>query len=528
MFGYAAFGEVAFGALPDISVRMRCIATLSVDFNFKIYAASAPFMTDGDDTPAQRPFEPTIDQPISFTRSILGGNLGIGQFTIGDGTLTLVNTDANYDNLIDRYAIDGRDVTIKIGRLSDALNGRYGANFFTIFKGTSPGWNVDEQFLTVTLRDYGYKLSLPLQANLYGGTGGADGGADLAGKRIPVGYGTALNISAPLVAPSLLLYQVNDGSVQDITAVYDRGASLTKGADYPSYALLAAGAVAGGTYATCLAGGYFRLGSSAAGTVTADIKGDNSGAGYVETTADIIRRIVGTRTVLNDPADIYGPAFDFVNAAQPAPVGYWSAPDDNSAAADVIARLMNGIGGWGGFRRNGKFEIGIFLAPSGPPTARYAREDIETLTREALPTGVNPPPWRFRVGYQRNYTVQTDIAGSVNADRIAFLAEQYRTGDASSAAVQSDHPFAQDPAVIEGYFANQADAAAEAARLLALYRKSAALFRILIDQRGFTTNLGETVSVTFPRWDLTLGRLMRIIQIAEDGQKNTVELVCFG
>lgn len=521
MYGIAAYGEIPYGAVPDISVRMRGVATLAVDFNFKIYAATSPFMTDGVDTPAQRPFEPTIDQPISFTRSILGSDR-IGQFTTGDGQMTLVNTDANYDTLIDRYAIDGRDVTVKIGKLGAAYS-----SFFTIFKGTSSGWNVDEQLLTITLRDYGYRLGVPLQANLYGGTGGKDGSSDLTGKRIPVGYGTALNISAPLVVAGLLLYQVHDGSVEDITAVYDRGASLTKGPDFPSYALLAGGSVTGGTYATCLAEGYFRLGSSPAGTVTADIKGDNGGTDYVETTADVVRRILN-RSVLADPADIYTPAFDFVNVNQPAPVGYWSAPDDDSTIADVIARLMDGIGGWGGFRRNGKFEIGIFLAPVSPPTARYLVEDIQTLTREALPSGINPPPWRFRVGYQRNYTVQTDIAGSVSAARVGFLAEQYRTADASSQAVKTDHPFAQDPDPVEGYFANQSDALAEATRLLNLYRRSAALYRILLDRQGFTTNLGETVSVTYPRWDLTLGRLMRIVQIAEDGKANTVELMAFG
>lgn len=504
-----------------MAFRLVATASLSINADRKIYAATAPYFTAELDVPASQPFDPSVDQPVSFSRSIIGGS-GIGQFTTGQGTLTLVNTDGSYDDLIKKFAIDGRDVVIKIGDSNDLYT-----NLFPLFVGTAANWNIDEQFVTIALRDFGYKLDVPLQTNLYGGTGGADGTSDLAGKRKPLGYGTALNVSPAAVNPSLLIYQAHDGACQDIPAVYDRGASLTKGSNYATYALLAAATVAAGTYATCLAQGFFRLGSTPAGTVTCDLSGDNTGS-FAQTSADIVRRILDNQSVLTDPDDLYVPSFAAVNTQQSAPVGYWAGPDDNSTIADVVARLMDGIGGWGGFRRNGKFEVAIFAAPASQPSAIYTRADIISIIRKPIPANIDPPPWRWRVGYQRNYTIQSDLAGSVSAARVAFVAQQYRTAEAASASIKADHPFAQDPPVGESYFANASDATAEAARRLALYRATAALYEITIDQEGFMRNNGETIFVTYPRWDLITGRSMVNVQIDEDGKSNTVKLTAYG
>src|SRR6185295_1368888 len=112
-------------------------------------------------------------------------------------------------------------------------------DYFVIFNGTAADWNIDEQVVHLTLRDFGYKLNVPAQPNIYGGTGAQDGGADLASKRKPRAFGHVLNVSPPLVVPGLLVYQVHDGPVHNVVAVYDRGVALGKGADHATYAALA-------------------------------------------------------------------------------------------------------------------------------------------------------------------------------------------------------------------------------------------------------------------------------------------------
>ncbi len=480
MFGRYAFGDRPFGSVDDERVFITITMGVSVNFEYTIYSATSEFATRPDDDLSSQPFSGTLQLPLNFKRSILGGD-GIGVFTTGDGELDIANADGFYDFLIQQYAIDGREIVVKVGRLITNANGESFDNHFVVFKGTAADWNIDESVVHFILRDYGYKLNVPAQPNLYGGTGGADGGPDLAGKRKPRALGPVQNVSPPLLAPAALyIYQVNDGPVSDMPAVYDRGAVLTQSTDYATYALLAAASPAPGLYITCKAQGLFRIGGSGpAGTVTADVLGDATG-GYIYTTADIVRRLVTAgNTGLTAPGDLYLPSFMAVGASQPSPVGYWLGPDDTNSVADVVGNLMAGIGGWGGFRRDGKFELGIFVAPAGIPVARYDKTDIIGVPkREPLPSGLSPPPWRQQVAYQWAWTTQTDLAGTVSASRRAFVAEQYRLAESSDPDVQTNHPFAPDPGPVLAYFLNQADAQAEADRRLALYKGARALFRM--------------------------------------------------
>lgn len=524
MFGLSPFGEAPFGALPLPRVSFGGVAEVRVDWRFAIYAASSPLTTQGGDTPSHQPFRGTLDSPIKLRRSLLGGDR-IGQFTTGDGEAVLNNTDGAYDFLIGPYSIDGRDVTIKIGRIGD----RYSDEFMPVFVGTAEGWLINETSVKLTLRDYGYKLDVPLQPHVYAGTGGINGNIDIAGKRIPRAFGRCRNVTPAILVPNLLIYQLNDGSVEAIDAVYDRGVPLTPGSDYADYGTLADATVSAGTYATCIALGLFRIGSSPAGTVTADCEGDN-GEGYVETTADIVRRIVEGVTSISGDARFYAPGFAAVNAAQPATIGFYAGTDDDFLVSDAVANLMRAVGGWAGFRRAGNFEIGIVTAPAAPPTMRFdhAQGDVIAISREPLPSSIYPPPYRFRVGYARNWTVQSDLAGSVSAEHRSFATEQLRVASASSMAIQTDHPRAPDPDVIESYFDLEADAQAEAERLLNLYRASRGFYRVKVDQRGFRLNLGETINLTHPRWDLSAGRQLLVVELSEDGESNEVEFVGFG
>jgi len=453
----------------------------------------------------------------------LGSNI-IGSFTSANGELDLSNTDGAYDFLIQGFAIDGRQITVKIGIEGDSYD-----SYYTVFSGTATDWVVQEDVVKILLADNSYKLSATVQPNLYGGTGGVDGTTDLLGKRKPRAFGYVNNVSPPLVIPASLVYQINDGPVSAVTAVYDRGSALTAGADFATVALLLAATIAAGHYATCNALGYFRLNSTPVGTITADVSGDNTGGIFTSTSSDIVQRIVSTTGTIPVPDGLYLPSFASVLAQQPAPVGFWVAPDDTNTIADVLAAIMGGIGGWAGFRRSGKLEIGIFLSPFGvAPNASYDQVDVIKIQRQALPTSLSPPPYRFRCAYQHNWTVQTDIAGSVGAARASFLAQADRYSESTNTAILIDHPIAQDTTPIASYFLNQIDAQAESDRLLALYNSNAAIYRFSVGVQPFALDLGEVVKITYPRWDITLGRALRIVEMTDNAQSNTIEVVGYG
>jgi hypothetical protein len=522
MFASEAFAEYALSdAFWSARVSLYGPGSVTISREFRIFSATSEFVTKDSDTLASTPFFGTLVQPLQFTRSLLGADI-IGNFSTGTGELQLSNTDGGYDFLIQGSAIDGRSIVIKIGREGDAYN-----NFYTIFNGTASDWIVAEDVVKVSLVDKAYLLSVTIQPNLYAGTGSLEGTTDLLGKRKPRCFGYVRNISPPLVIPASLLYQVNDGSIQAITAVYDRGVPLTFNADYSTSAALLAATIPSGNYATSLALGLFRLNNTPTGTITADVSGDNNG-GFVSTSANIVRRILATSTVA-DPQGLYLPSFTSVNAAQAADIGFYVAPDDTNTIADAISNIMGAVGGWGGFRRSGQFEVGIFKTPAGAmPNALFDRTDVLQISREALPTALSPPPYRFRCAYQHNWTVQTDVAGSVSASLRSFLAQADRYSDSTNLTVKTDHPFAHDRNPIPSYFNNQADAQAESDRLLALYQSKAALYRFTVGVQPFALDLGDIVNLTYPRWDLTVGKNLRVVEITEHAVDNTIEVVGYG
>lgn len=527
MYGIAPYSAVPWSAnRRDLRGYLDMVMDLEASLTLKIYVSTAAgFATAPTDTPPSQPFRGVLES-FQFTRSIMQSD--IGQFTTGSGSLVINNADATYDFLPISYAIDGRPITIKVGRTDRPYGEAFG-----LARLTASGWNIDGDSVSIDLVDFSYKLEVPIQPNVYGGTGGADGGGDLAGKRKPLVLGNALNITPVLLVPSLLIYQVHDGATQSIDAVYDRGVPLTVGTNVASYAALASASVTSGAFVTCKALGLFKLGSSPSGTVTADVHGDSS-AGYIDKTADIVRWALRTRTALVDPDDLDTASFAAVNAAQPAPIAYFVGPDDSLTVAAFIQNLMTGIGGWGGHKLDGSFEVRIFGAPTGNALASFTRADmLGDIKREPLPDDYRPPRWRWRVPYARCWTVQTDLAGGVTAARKAFVAEDYRLAEATSSTILTDHPFAQDRDPVQSYFQNQADAAAEANRLISLFKTTRAIYRWSVPRRALRRDMGDEIVVTHPRFDLSQGRAMIIVEtkvtvIPGNNALDSVELAAYG
>jgi hypothetical protein len=515
------------GSGRDVRAYFDMVMDLEASLTLKIYVTTAAgYATKPTDTPPNQPFRGVL-QNFSFERSIMGSD--IGKFTTGEGSLTISNADAQYDFLPISYDIDGRPITVRIGDRRAPYE-----QSFALARVTATGWNINTDSVSIDLVDYSYKLEVPVQPNIYGGTGGVDGGSDIAGKRKPLAFGNARNISPVLLVPALLVYQAHDGAMEAIDAVYDRGVPLTVDGDVASYAALLAATVTTGHFLTCKTLGLFRIGTAAAGTVTADVKGTNAG-GYIVRTADIVRWALANRTVLVDPADLDTASFDACNASQPAPIDYFIGPDDDLTVAAFTEKVMGGIGGWGGHRLDGKFEVRIFRAPAEAMVASFDRSAMVggDIKREPLPAAYRPPRWRWRVPYARSWTVQTDLANAVTAARKAFVAEQSRLAEATSATIKTDHPFAQDRDPVEAYFSNQADAVAEASRLIALFKTTRAIYTMTLPRRALRLDMGNVILVTHPRFDLSAGRLMTVLRVrasfdfAQPGL-DTVEVSAYG
>lgn len=229
------------------------------------------FVTESTDTPASTAFHTRIVDPGNIGRHAYADGKTAGYTRLEVGAIKLDNSDGYFDDWLDWHVnLDGRAVVIREGTAGTA----YPSAWTTLLTGTIENFEITRSTLTINVRDKSFLLNKPVSQNVYLGDNVAPDGLegtpdDLGNKRKPVGYGTWQNIGPPLVNASKLIYQVKDGPVDDISAVYDRGASLTKGSDYTSEAQMLSVAPTAGQYRCWLTGGYFRLGASPDGQITA-------------------------------------------------------------------------------------------------------------------------------------------------------------------------------------------------------------------------------------------------------------------
>lgn len=533
MYGADPYGSVPYGATGytpfDIEAmlsesREKLVYTVELtvwnidgDVEEKLYLATAEWATSPTDVPASVPFDGRLE-PYNFTRSIIGDRFG--GMVEGSGDLSFSNPDGAYDAYVDDYAVDGREVIVRVGRKSDAW-----ADHQIIFKGEADDWAANIDTVTVRLRDRAFTLDVPAQPNTYAGSGGAEGGADLENTRKPLTFGANRGVPLVLVNASLLIYQFHDNAgVPLVTAgvVYDRGVQLTPMSPAPAhdtYADLVAASPASGEYLISL-DGYVRFGALPNGTVYIDGQGYfvASTQPYMTEIIDALVEIAGLTE-----ADINRGSLDNVYAKDLAAtrrVAIHLPSTDAKSVADVIGELVLGNRCWAGFNRRDLFTVGLVNGPTITVTEAVAYfndddGDIISLDQVSLPSGVWPPPWRWRVTYDQNYTVFNDFAGSVTDAIKAFYSQPYRLAEDSDPGDLTDHKRAQDPPPVEAHFTSPLTAGFMAGDLVSLYGNNRHLYRIVVDRRGLLCDVGKVIHVTHPRFGLSAGKAMLVVEIAD-------------
>lgn len=473
-FAGEAFGDMSFGEDDDDVVS----GVVTLVFSTHGYTSHA------DDTPASTWYAGRIQTGITVDRRI-SAKTGVGGIATVFSELSLVNSDGELDTLASDYAIDGRPARVLLGD-PDAARSTFGL----VFSGTAGSPATGTGTMRLRLSDGSSVLDKPLNQNVYAGTGGLEGGADLTGKYKPKAYGSCSNVPAVLVDAANLIYQVNDGAIDGVPAVYDRQTILTE----------VPGAPGAGQYQVTASTGTFKLGSTPAGTVTCDVEGDAVG-GYVETTADLIRRILVTQSGLYD-SQIDSTSFDVLNDDSPATVGTWCGTEGRTTR-DVIEELL-GDSAFGGFNRYGTFSVGQIKAADLVADRFYTEQEIGDIDRLPLPAALDPIVWRVIVGYQKNYTVQNDVAGSVTSARRTFASQEYRAAVAADATIKSRRLLAKEMDV-RALYADEDDADDEAVRLFGVWGGDRKIIQAALPISALTLDIGSFVGLMHRRFGLSEG-----------------------
>ena len=476
-------------------------------------------------------YEGRVQDPGNFQRAIYSPGSTSGDSTVGVGEVVIANPDGELDPMLD-YGIAGREV--RVWTIPDESGPFPAAARWAT--GTAEQVEVSWTRVTVRLRDRLELLRRPIQATLYAGTTVAGGMAeaegmaeDLKGQPKPLLFGAALNIPAIQANSFDLIFQVSDGPISSIDAVYDAGAPLLFSANYASVAALRSASIQGGYYATCTAQGLFRIGSSPFGQITCDATEGATPAS--RTAAQVAYRIClrgGLLAADFNPASITG--LDVDNSAE---TGIWIS--DEMEVLEAANTVLQSVGGWLLPNRNGVFEVGRLEAPSSPIVATYTEE--ECLDRgagiERIATGdqgAGVPTWKVTLRYARNWATQgsADLAGCVAAARRTELAQEYRTVVVEDAAVKTIHPLATE-LTVDTLLTEPADALAEANRLLSIYKVRRDRLIVPLDATlAAPADLGRTITMQFSRWGYNAGRPMVILGMTENAVAGITELDIWG
>ena len=458
-------------------------------------------------------YEPRISSALSVERRIGIAPEQSPRIARQIGAITFNNADGAFDNATTAWAVDGRAARVYFGPVAGSFD-----DFGLIAELLGTGWEIGLTRAELTVRDRRYSLDTPLQSTLYAGTGDAEGGTDLEGKPRPLCYGKARNIPPVLVDATNLIYEFHSRQAQEIDAVYDQGLALTDSTTrVASFSALQGQAVSAGQFAGALTtdGSYIKLGSSPAGLITADVRGDATG-GYVDTIDAICIRMLETEGAL-DPTVINSGSWAGL-VATGGTMGIYLDQLEVPTTGEVIDALVQSVGGFWGAGRDGRIRAGRLTAPEDrAPIFFFQEYDILELRPDRTPI----PRYRQRVGYQRRFVTQVeDIAGAVTDARKGFLAEPYSVVSAADTSIRVRHLEALDPPPLVSYYDGESDAQTLANDLLALHKVDRQQVEIRVKRFGYLFDLGQVVSVTHGRLGLSGGKRFVITGIREEAERD--------
>jgi len=188
-------------------------ASAEVDVRFSLGSKTPKF--DGKHWPAR------LIQPPRYTVEIDDKDFfDAGAATPRGSTVDIAVGDGDNDALR-RYYWEGRRITVYRGEEGQAFG-----SFTTLLNSVVERVEWTRAVFTIEIAGFNALLDQPVQQNVYAGTGGLEGGSNLKDKPKPRVFGKPRNIEPTLVSSDLGIFQVSDGALEAVDAVYNSGAAL--------------------------------------------------------------------------------------------------------------------------------------------------------------------------------------------------------------------------------------------------------------------------------------------------------------
>lgn len=375
----------------------------------------------------------------------------------------------------------------------------------------------------LALADITDRLNVALQPTLYAGTGGVEGGTELASRPKPVCLGQCFNLppvflgNIDLGVGALPTYQVHWRAVEAIDAVRIRGVAQT----------LVGGTPTVGQARAFAAQAMVQLGSSPDGEVRADVRGDNVG-GFAGSTAAVLDRLLRSLGAQYALAEMDSVAWTQADVDLPGTIGFYQ-PADPTSAALAVQDICAGNGCVVAGGRTGQLRL------FDPMTAGVQQFDIPAeWVMEAepldLPAALRPLPIAARVAWGRNWGPHTGVAGSVAAADRQRLESGVAPLVRVAASSNQGRVALQRTLDLPGLYYDASAALARATRLAAWLDAGPRAVRIVTDRYLGQVELGHVGRVTYPAFGLDAGFVGTVMAWREafGGRRLDVTLVGVG
>ena len=487
-----------------------------------IRVSDAGYRSASTDSIGIMSFPPHVSDALAIAN---GMNLSPAQSPVGaawSASVRLSNASGAYDSIVASWNSDSRAVRVLAGtkRLDTyrayLMDPPY-ATLTSIFTGMAAPWFLSETTLDIPLRDATYWLEQPFQTSLYGGAGAYDGAAALKNKPKPKARGGSITYPIRNVTPTLMdstnrIYQYNDGPGTVVTFL-EGGAGVFSFAGNTTD--LYAGSTPAGQYRTDDGRGLFQLGSVPVHAITADVTGSFPVAGVVTLAGSLARYLLSEDAAM-PAANIDTASFAAADAACPYVSGIYVGSDVTPTGIDIMNLALPGMGARLVSFRDGTMRLLLMRAiPAGAaPADTWTTTNVMGVIPRQLSADISPVPYRYRIKYNLNHTVQTS---DINVATATAAQQQFMAGGGPvatwiSAANQIAYRRPNDPPEIATALLALADAQAAADALGALFGTARRLYDVTVPRAvGIMREIGDIVSLVWPVESLATGRVGRIV-----------------
>lgn len=407
-----------------------------------------------------------------------------GQRTIGDAVIA--NADGSMDVLLTNFTLQGGSVKAWIGEPGDDAG-----DWALIYEANIDRVESTRKEIRIGISTVADQLKRPFHLRRYTGGGGLAGDTNVSGRLKPVAYGEIWGADPVLISAADWIYQVHDGSIQDVEWVREGGLDYVFTEDAPSFEELRAVTLELGEYATCLARGLFRIGVSPDGLtypIRVGLKGDNSGNGYISATGDILYRAARDRAFL--PAEQLD--INSFNALPRGRVGYYANGGQDLSIEQVYDQMLGGLVATYGVGRSAKISIQRLLPASSQ------LNDLNIRGEQLLDASVEARPFTPRTEQPYLYAPTFAPVSETDVSPLADDSVRSRLTSAGLTGTITQSSTAVIPATVQPtlvtYFIEQASAQDIAQDSLIFSGQTVVPLKVSLGRLGLVANLGSVVA----------------------------------